>query len=105
VRYAAGRTVELLPATSYGREILSVLRSGKRVENFDPVWRDIVRRTTANGQGEFVFREVPAGDWYVLTWNTWNAGGSYLWQGGYLGQLVSVPPDGTVESIITGPPW
>lgn len=105
VRYAAGRKVELLPATDYGREVIGVLRAGKVVENFDPEWRKGVRVTTANGEGEFTFRDVPPGEWFILTSNMWNAGGSVLYQGGYLGKLVTVPESGEIEAIVTGPPW
>jgi hypothetical protein len=105
VRYAAGRLVELFPATSYGNEIISVIRSGKMPTGHAPEWDKLVRSMTADGQGGFEFNNVPAGEWYVMTSNWWSSGRSYGQnEGGYLVAKVTVPEDGEVRVMVTRGP-
>jgi len=62
VRYAAGNTVYLVPVTSYSRGIYSFREMPPTV---DERLRIFIRTTTADGSGNFEFKNIPAGEYYV----------------------------------------
>jgi hypothetical protein len=58
----AGSEVLLVPDTPYFREMITILKSGKRpAGEMDPVGKSIIRRSRGDAQGNFIFNEVPDG--------------------------------------------
>ncbi|NNG02540.1 MAG: hypothetical protein HKM95_00365 [Inquilinus sp.] len=66
---AAGSEVVVVPDTSYTRELWRPARSGRytRVANFDPRYFKYRRAVIADGNGNFRFTGLPAGDYIVQT--------------------------------------
>jgi hypothetical protein len=62
VRYAAGNTVYLMPVTSYSREIYSFREMPSQVDERLYIF---LRTTTADGSGNFEFKNIPAGEYYI----------------------------------------
>ncbi len=68
VRYGAGREVYLHPVTSYSREWWNrFVLGGKRLESGDPRDQAYQRTAVADGEGRFVFADLPAGEYYVAS--------------------------------------
>ena len=66
---AADSEVVLVPDTAYTRELLEPAQSGRYtgVANFDPRYFQYRRTARTDGNGAFVFRDIPAGDYIVQT--------------------------------------
>lgn len=82
VRYASGGRVSLVPATPYAQERMraiygtgSVASKPVRFVGQDPQYRTYARHHTANSQGEFIFRNVAAGDYFITTGIVWRTAG------------------------------
>ena len=58
-----------MPDTAYTRELLEPAQSGRyaSVANFDPRYFQYRRTARADGNGAFLFRDIPAGDYIVQT--------------------------------------
>lgn len=91
VRYASGGRVSLVPATPYAHERMSAIYGSGSVASKpvrfvgqDPKYRAYARHHTANKNGEFIFRNVAAGEYYVTTGVVWRA------QGGSTGKYKRV---------------
>lgn len=76
VRYAAGNTVSLIPATAYSEEVISYIQNYKfiRPEGVDPRWKESFKDTTADGNGNFEFSNVSAGAYFLECPIYWMAG-------------------------------
>lgn len=67
-----GAQIQLIPATPYAEEYMDHLFVGQKayyssrsVKNLDQDFRRYQRRTRANANGEFQFRAVAAGDYFI----------------------------------------
>lgn len=67
VKFGAGETVSLIPATAYSEEILGYIQNYTyiRAEGVDPRWKEHIKTTVADGNGNFEFIGVPAGAYYL----------------------------------------
>jgi hypothetical protein len=100
VRTCAGLPVTLVPRSAYSQEVtMRAYPTRTVIANPDPAADEFIRRTTCDAQGNFVFRDLPAGEWYV----------GVLWdvpqgpqQGGIvvLPQVVKTLPNETAEVSI-----
>lgn len=73
VEVAAAEVVELIPSTPYTRERFEfAVAPSKRLEPRDRRLDRHIRRTVADARGNFGFREVPAGDYFVVCTITWD---------------------------------
>ncbi|MCW2309741.1 hypothetical protein [Rhodobium gokarnense] len=100
VVYAAGSTVLLMPDTGYTREIVEksqIAFGGFSAEAIDKRYEKYTKETVADGEGRFTFASVPAGNYYLVTYVTWYAGG--IQQGGRIYRQITVE-DGAEKSII-----
>ncbi|SLN19906.1 hypothetical protein ROJ8625_00696 [Roseivivax jejudonensis] len=97
----AGEQVQLIPAGTFAKERLSQLygsvqggRIGTMVgasqENVDPRYLEMVRTSQCDAEGDFEFRNVANGDYYVLSGVRWTVPGSYIPEGGSMAKLVQV---------------
>ncbi len=72
VKYAAGKTVGLLPVTSYSTEWYErAVCRGEKLEDSPPEVATFTRRVSGDGQGNFKFKDVPAGEYYVGSYIGW----------------------------------
>lgn len=105
VRLGAGNTVELVPLTPYTRERLNrATLGGQHLEPRDPRLAQYVRTTVADGNGNFEFRNVPAGDYVALCLITWEyvaSAYSRATTGGQAYGIVKVGPGETVKVVVT----
>lgn len=61
----AGETVSVAPVTTYSAEAAEHALAGQAVEPADPRAREYTHTTRTNGEGHFVLRGLPAGEFYV----------------------------------------
>ncbi|OGW44104.1 MAG: hypothetical protein A2Y66_05560 [Nitrospirae bacterium RBG_13_41_22] len=103
VRYAAGNTVTLIPATSYSREIWQASLRGEFLSNKDPRWYNYVREVIADGFGNFEFKNIPAGEYYIECPIFWEVPGQYGLQstGAVVKKEIKALPNQTVKLILT----
>lgn len=106
VKTAAGKRVLLNPVTSYSLEWYE--RSylpGARIEDPDPKLDAFIRTQIADGSGRFVFKNVPAGEYFITTTVTWEAPTGYQGalqdQGGIVSKRIKVNAGEEVEVIVT----
>lgn len=91
-RTCAGRSVTLVPATAYTAEVVRA-QGGRFVSTVVRDPNEIVptRLARCNARGEFVFLDLPAGDWIVMSTVFWSAGsglGSSV-EGGMMHEVVT----------------
>jgi len=71
VKYAAGSTVILNPATWYTTEFWWNVNMTEDEDEPDPVAVKYSKTAIADGEGRFSFAGVPAGSYYLLTQVSW----------------------------------
>lgn len=110
VVYAAGSEVQLIPATRYAQERMNAIYQGRRYvsvlgskkfENDDPRYYGYTRKTVANGEGRFEFKDVAPGRYFVMTSVFWTPNpNAIIPEGGGLMHEVTVTGDGKPINII-----
>ncbi|MGI9412415.1 MAG: carboxypeptidase-like regulatory domain-containing protein [Hyphomicrobiales bacterium] len=80
-------SLQLVPVTAYSNEYFNLLFGNNKayyaatpVENVDPGFRRYMRRTRADGEGNYEFPGVPPGDYYVYSQITENRTGVALYE-------------------------
>lgn len=107
VKFAAGRSITLMPDTPYNYEwfVASVVLNST-YENHNPRANQYSRKAIADAQGNFQFTGVPAGNYVIYTkieWTVFN--GQYNQQtGGEACTLLSLAP-GSNERVILNKSW
>lgn len=120
VVYGAGSEVMLVPKVAHTDEAMQKGFSGGKLRmevmmfganmmgndyKFDPAIEPYIRRTKADGQGNFIFEGVPPGPYYVLSRVTWCAPSrnGCDQQGGDLMEIANVKPaDKAVNVMLNG---
>ncbi len=75
VRYAAGRSVYLYPATTYGMEYFDIqVVQGLFMSAPDTRFLQFEKKTVSDATGNFEFKNLPVGKYYVVTNTSWCAG-------------------------------
>lgn len=106
VKVAAGKRVLMNPVTSYSLEWYerSYLPS-RRMEESDPKLEAYIRTQIADGSGRFVFKSVPAGEYFITTTITWEVPTGYQGgvqvEGGIVAKRIKVNAGEEVEAIVT----
>lgn len=106
----AGSRVWAAPATAYTREMTGIFEAGWNPivgglavidnPNQGRLFREgIERETQCDAQGNFAFRNLPAGQWIVSTAVTWRVGNEP--QGGYVRQETALAEGQTVRLLLT----
>ena len=77
VEVAAGEEVWLVPVTSYSDQWYNehYINNNDLTED-DPRQQAFIRKVTADGEGRFTFRNVPAGEYYITSQVSWISGGT-----------------------------
>ena len=106
VKTAAGNEVILNPVTTYSNQWYeSYYLQGLPMKEPDPrVWK-YIRKTVADGDGRFTFKNVALGEYYVTTGVFWEAPvgyqGALVRQGGAVSKRISVKDNEEIEVIVT----
>ncbi len=69
----------MVPATPFFEEALDHLIAGRQPDagrKPDPRYKALLRQSRCDARGNFAFRDLPAGDWYVVTGDFWTVGGN-----------------------------
>lgn len=112
VRTCAGEEVFLIADSAYARERITYLYAGALDRGFNysrPIadgplaYKESHRRTTCDAQGDFSFRDIPDGTYYVTTRVVWEAPGQYALssQGGALMHRVELTGGETANIVLT----
>jgi len=104
VKYAAGRTISLNPVTSYSTEWFELgIMQGNILSAPDPRITPFNRTTIADGMGNFEFRDLPAGEYYIATSIFWEVPDRWGMQrtGTNVGSKKSVGPGQIIKVILT----
>jgi len=103
VKYGAGSEILLIPATSYSAVLYRAVKANQPLEEADPRVREYTRRTQADGSGNFSYKRVPAGKYYIGGNVVWEAPTKYglAKQGGLLLREISVGDGEEVKVIVT----
>jgi len=110
VKYAAGNKVALSPVTSYSDQWYNEFylkvnhkRPNMTFDKTDPRYLEAILNTTADGEGRFTFKNVPAGDYYLGTEVFWQAPSEYglITQGGGITKKVTIKEGESHNFILT----
>lgn len=113
----AGIAVKLLPVTKFSEErmfhiyksktegFLSVIDQRNPRKYFElrpnpPEYLDYILETICNSRGEFTFKNVPAGKYYLMTRVVWPLGGGNF-AGGDKIQIIDVEENQVLEKIVS----
>ena len=98
IRYAAGRKISLHPATTYATEYFNIqVVQGNYLSPPDPRFGNFVKETVSDATGNFEFKNLPAGKYYVVADFAWCAGRTPQYV--IFGALVEAK-DGEVTKVI-----
>lgn len=99
VKYGAAEEVLLFPVTAYSKEQWDrQLVGGRKLDPPDPRFEKYVRRSTGDGEGRFKFDKLPAGEYYVACYITWETGKGKT--GGWAGAQIKVAEGEKAETIL-----
>jgi len=104
VKYGAGSSVYLLPATSYSSQWYTEnYLGGKPLSTPDSRAEQGQLVTQADGTGYFTFNDVPPGKYYLSSTVTWQAPTQYglMPQGGVVAKLVNISDGKQVREMLT----
>lgn len=94
--YADERNLAVFGSTEHG--FFSSSSRQVRFSSDDPAYEQFSKSATCDAQGNFVFRDLPAGQYYVVAPVVWQADGSN--SGGLLMQAVSLSAGETRHIIL-----
>ena len=98
----AGSQVLAVPATTFFREMMEVVKRGQQPQvanEIDPIYRSVIKVGTCDTQGRFVITNMAPGTWIVTTEVTWSTAGSR--QGGTLMREVIVAAGDNTQVLLT----
>lgn len=105
VKTAAGNTIYLSTVTSYSTATIAASGAMDKWALHDPLLSSYERITTADVGGNFKFKNVPSGRYYVYTRITWEAatgyGGHPELQGGWIWTPVTLQENELTELMVT----
>jgi hypothetical protein len=79
VETCAGSQVLAVPATTFFREMMEIVKRGQQPQvanEVDPVYRSIIKVGQCDSRGNFVVTNMAPGTWIVTTEVSWSTGGS-----------------------------
>jgi hypothetical protein len=104
VKIAAGNRVVLEPVTAYSTEWWNrTVLHGERLDSTDARAGAFHRETLADADGRFQFERLPAGDYYIACWMSWDtqdADGNLSTQSVCVGKKVHVDSPDPTEIIL-----
>ena len=100
VKFGAGNPVDLIPQTPYTLERFGNAGADEQMPPRPPALAKYVRTTQADGNGNFEFRDVPAGKYILHCAISWSVS-QYELTGGNAFALVTVEDGKTVKAVVT----
>ncbi|WP_448647115.1 hypothetical protein [Pseudomonas mohnii] len=103
VKYGAGIEVSLIPATSYSASAWEAYQTNSKLTPPDPRVKEYSIRTQSDGTGNFEFRDVPPGRYYIGGEVTWQIPTQFglSRQGGWVMSQVTAKNGSESKVIIT----
>lgn len=104
VKFGAGNDVLLFPVTDYSSELYRrATVGGERVAAVDPRFSKYARMTKADASGNFEFKDLPAGNYYIECLIAWDVplGRGTMKSGGAAHATVTVKEGETVKAVVT----
>ena len=105
VKYGAGGTVYLIPVTEYTNELMSkaIEKGGGFTTNMDYRLNNYIKKTIADGEGKFDFKNIPSGEYYVGCQIAWKYATQYGLRptGGNIVKRVSLKEGESQKVILT----
>ena len=106
VKVAAGEEIQLNPVTSYSTQWFQEhYLSQNPIAPEDSRQQKYIRKKIADGSGRFEFKNIPAGDYYVVAVVTWEAPTGYQGalqrQGGLIAKKIRVSDHEELDVILT----
>jgi hypothetical protein len=103
VKYGAGSEILLIPVTSYSATLYRAVKANQPLEEADPRVREYTRRTQADGLGNFSYKHVAPGKYYIGGNVTWEAPTQFglAQQGGLVLREITVGDGEEVKAIVT----
>ena len=100
VKYAAGNKVFLEPATPFAKEYYkNQSHYPYPLTTHNVKAAAYTRDTTADAQGRFTFKNIPTGEYFIVTSVTWEVAGKI--QGGTLIKLINVKNESSLNFILS----
>jgi hypothetical protein len=102
----SGGVVQLAPASPYFREWLAIRRSGAPVAEASmrsEEHRAALRQTQCDQQGRFVFSDLPAGKWLVITRISYDSEGDSFSEDAFYVTEVETRAGEVVKAILSNP--
>jgi len=106
VKYAAGSRVSLVPVTSISNQwyyqwylVEDHINPEKVLGIKDPRHQAIIRAKQADGDGRFTFENIPAGEYYIITYVKWMVNQNIV--GGFICNKVSIEDGKSHNFVIT----
>lgn len=104
VKYGAGNEVKLFPITSYSTEAWDrAIIGGELLEPPDERSNKYTKSTIADGAGNFKFKDLPPGDYYIYCIISWEIPVSSIMMttGGIVGSKIKIEENENKEIILT----
>lgn len=103
VKFGAGNEVVCVPVNEYTDETQRAIISGKNLEAPDPRYFKYRRTTIADGNGNFEFRDIPGGEYYISCVIQWEYVTQYgaMPTGGVATARVKIADGESVKIILT----
>lgn len=105
VKYGAGEEVFLNPVTSYSKQWYEVNYLGRKPlspKESDSRLKDYMKIKQTNGSGQFEFKNIPAGEYYVVSRVTWRVRANQaIPEGGLIAKMIEVNENEEVEVMLT----
>jgi hypothetical protein len=103
VKYGAGETVMLMPDIPFLNQMHEIQSSPDRYlylpPDVDSKWKQLRRQTITDGAGEFEFKGIPCGSWYVESQVRWEVP-TYSTQGGTVSTRINVNQGNSPVKVI-----
>jgi hypothetical protein len=100
VHIGDGTHVTLIPVTAYTKEMVErEIGDGDNLGASDPRFKKYVRLTTTDANGNFVFHQIPAGEYFVSGLGEWSEGDDFQYQ--WACERVTVGNGQTVRIKVT----
>lgn len=103
VKFAAGNTIYLNPVTTYSKEwFANGIKANRNMSPPDERAREYRREAIADGNGNFEFSDLPAGDYYVATGIFWEvpSGQGLQRTGSNVGEKVTIKDGETTKAVV-----
>lgn len=104
IKYGAGNTVTLIPDTPYTREIWNYMSRDELLVGIDGRWLNYVKETTADANGNFEFKNLPAGSYFLkcpVFWEVPNSSYGLTTTGSVVKKSIKLSNGEAIKIVLT----